>query len=198
MASSQGYSRVQLFVSLVSVWNFIGRLAGGYCSEHLVKSYLLPRPLLLLVAQIVMSAGHAIYAIAFPYSLHIGSLIVGLCYGVHWAVMPATVSELFGLKNFGLIFNAVAAATPVGSYLFSSVIAGYLYDYEAHKGQAFNGSSWRLGSSEFTECIGAHCFRLTFTIMVGVCWIGALLTGVLVWRTRRVYVSLYKKAGSAH
>ncbi|CAI5933980.1 unnamed protein product [Closterium sp. NIES-65] len=134
MASSQGYSRVQLFVSLVSVWNFIGRLAGGYCSEHLVKTYLLPRPLLLLVAQLVMSAGHAIYAIAFPYSLHIGSLIVGLCYGVHWSVMPATVSELFGLKNFGLIFNAVAAATPIGSYLFSSLIAGYLYDYEAHKG----------------------------------------------------------------
>ncbi|CAI5474651.1 unnamed protein product [Closterium sp. Yama58-4] len=208
MASSQDYSRVQLFVSLVSVWNFIGRLAGGYCSEHLVKTYFLPRPLLLLVAQLVMSAGHAIYAIAFPYSLHIGSLIVGLCYGVHWSVMPATVSELFGLKNFGLIFNAVAAATPVGSYLFSSLIAGYLYDYEAHKGKGMGSpwqqslvqafSSWRLDSSEFTECTGAHCFRLTFTIMMGVCWIGAMFTGILVWRTTRVYVTLYRKGGSSH
>jgi len=80
-----------------------------------------------------MSAGHLCFAFAFRGSLHIGCIVIGLCYGVHWSVMPATVSELFGLQHFGVLFNVVATSMPLGSFLFSSLIAGSLYDYEAEK-----------------------------------------------------------------
>lgn len=38
MGAAQGYSNVRIFVSLISVWSFIGRLGGGYLSEELVRS----------------------------------------------------------------------------------------------------------------------------------------------------------------
>ena len=43
------------------------------------------------------------------------------------------------------------------------------------------------------ECYGAHCFRMTCFIMMGVCLAGVILNVVLVYRTRRVYAMLYEK-----
>ena len=48
------------------------------------------------------------------------------------SVMVSTSSELFGLKQFGKIYNFILLANPLGSLLFSS-LAGYIYDLEAAK-----------------------------------------------------------------
>jgi len=37
MGAAQGYNNVRTFVSLISIWSFIGRLGGGYLSEELVR-----------------------------------------------------------------------------------------------------------------------------------------------------------------
>lgn len=37
MGEAQGYSDVSIFVSLISIWNFLGRLGGGALSEHYVR-----------------------------------------------------------------------------------------------------------------------------------------------------------------
>ncbi|CAI5507469.1 unnamed protein product [Closterium sp. Naga37s-1] len=116
MGAAQGYSSVRVFLSLLSVSNFVGRLLAGYASEHVVKDHMLPRPVLLLLAQSLMAVGHIFFALAFPSSLHLGSVIVGLCYGVHWSIMPATASEIFGLKHFGMLYNTLTAACPMGSF----------------------------------------------------------------------------------
>jgi len=98
------------------------------------RDYALPRPVMLFAAQGLMSVGHLMFAIAFPWgSLAIGSTLVGLAYGVHWAIMPATASELFGLKHFGMLYNTLTAACPLASFVFSGLIAGYLYDREAQQ-----------------------------------------------------------------
>ncbi|CAI5517040.1 unnamed protein product [Closterium sp. Naga37s-1] len=137
MGAAQGYSSVRVFLSLLSVSNFVGRLLAGYASEHVVKwvpgggAWVIG--VLLLLAQALMAVGHVFFALAFPSSLHLGSVIVGLCYGVHWSIMPATASEIFGLKHFGMLYNTLTAACPMGSFVFSGMIAGYLYDREAEK-----------------------------------------------------------------
>ncbi|CAI5473638.1 unnamed protein product [Closterium sp. Yama58-4] len=178
MGAAQGYSSVRVFLSLLSVSNFVGRLLAGYASEHVVKDHMFPRPVLLLLAQALMAVGHIFFALAFPSSLHLGSVIVGLCYGVHWSIMPATASEIFGLKHFGMLYNTLTAACPMGSFVFSGMIAGYLYDREAEKDHVH-------------ECYGAHCFRLTFFIMAAVCLFGVCMNLILILRTRVVYASLY-------
>jgi hypothetical protein len=157
-----------------------------------------------------MIFSHLLFASAWPGSLYAGSVLLGLCYGVHFSIMVPTASELFGLRHFGMIYNFLNIGNPLGSLLFSGLIAGYLYDQEASKGAAV-GSGWRIlgsGSSHWlsgtavgshTEhvapvCVGAHCFRLTFIIMACVCAVGVVLTSVLTYRIRSVYLSLYGKS----
>lgn len=37
MSQSLGYANTHIFVSMISIWNFLGRVAGGYFSENIVK-----------------------------------------------------------------------------------------------------------------------------------------------------------------
>ncbi|CAI5992964.1 unnamed protein product [Closterium sp. NIES-64] len=215
MGAAQGYSSVRVFLSLLSVSNFVGRLLAGYASEHVVKwvpggvgawgcgwlrgDHMLPRPVLLLLAQSLMAVGHIFFALAFPSSLHLGSVIVGLCYGVHWSIMPATASEIFGLKHFGMLYNTLTAACPMGSFVFSGMIAGssasssssvVTQSMSTVGSGGLHGAEWPV-SDKVEECYGAHCFRLTFFIMAAVCLLGVCLNLILILRTRVVYASLY-------
>ncbi|XP_024521553.1 protein NUCLEAR FUSION DEFECTIVE 4 [Selaginella moellendorffii] len=188
MGQAQGYENAHMFVSMISIWNFLGRVAGGFVSEWIVRAHAYPRPCVLAVAQLVMAVGLLFYAMAWPFSLYIGSLLVGLSYGVHWAAVPSAVSELFGLKNFGSFYNFLTIASPLATILFSGVLAGTIYDREAAK-QLNAGESGANG----LLCKGAVCFRLTFLILMGVCIFGSGLCMLLVKRTVPVYAALYGK-----
>jgi hypothetical protein len=37
MSQSLGYEETHIFVSMISIWNFLGRIGGGYFSEIIVK-----------------------------------------------------------------------------------------------------------------------------------------------------------------
>ncbi|KAH1244026.1 hypothetical protein GmHk_06G014756 [Glycine max] len=89
-------------------------------------------------------------AMAMPGSLYIWSIVVGICYAVPLAITLPTASELFGLKYYGLIYNILIFNLPFGSFLFSGLLAGILYDLEA---------TTTAGGGD--TCVGAHCYRLT-------------------------------------
>jgi MFS family permease len=160
----------------------------------------LPRPILIAAAQAGMALGHVLLAIDCPGSLYIGSLLVGLGYGSHWSVIPATASELFGLKSFGILYNVLCVANPVGSLVFSGLIAGTLYDREAQKQRGLNILANSVANHQLATtvddallCEGAICFQETLFIMTGACLLGIVLNLVLVARTRPVYITLYGK-----
>ncbi|RWW25958.1 hypothetical protein BHE74_00026607 [Ensete ventricosum] len=44
MSESLGYDETHIFVSMISIWNFLGRVGGGYVSEIIVRYELLLRP----------------------------------------------------------------------------------------------------------------------------------------------------------
>uniref|UniRef100_A0A7N0V7K1 Nodulin-like domain-containing protein n=1 Tax=Kalanchoe fedtschenkoi TaxID=63787 RepID=A0A7N0V7K1_KALFE len=202
MSESLGYSNAHIFVSMISIWNFLGRVGGGYFSENIVRQHAYPRPIAIAVAQAVMAFGHIFLAFGWPGAMYIGTLLIGLGYGAHWAIIPATASELFGLKKFGALYNFLTLANPAGSLVFNGVIASSLYDHEAAKqhGHAskanasvatfFNLSMFGAGE-EPLKCEGAICFFLTYIIMSGLCVIAALLSLLLVRRTKVVYLNLY-------
>ena len=127
-----------------------------------------------------MAVGYILMALAVPGSLYIGSIIVGICYGVRLAVTVPTASELFGLKYYGLIYNILILNLPLGSFLFSGLLAGLLYDAQATT-TAGGGNT----------CIGAHCYRLVFVIMSIACIIGFGLDVLLSIRTKTVYAKIY-------
>eukprot|EP00246_Nothoceros_aenigmaticus_P009872 TRINITY_DN2587_c0_g2_i1.p1 TRINITY_DN2587_c0_g2~~TRINITY_DN2587_c0_g2_i1.p1 ORF type:complete len:560 (+),score=49.47 TRINITY_DN2587_c0_g2_i1:111-1790(+) len=207
IGESFGYSDASIFISLVCICNFLGRLGAGALSEYFVRLDAVPRTVWMGVAQVFMILGYLLLATAWPGTLYIGSALLGFCYGVHFSSMVPTASELFGLKHFGMIYNFITIANPVGSLLFSGWIAGTIYDYEAAKQQGGDSGSFSVGalvrnyipwlgggdaSFENSSCFGPECYRLTFIILAGVCAVGIVLSIVLSWRIRRVYVALYK------
>ncbi|KAJ1266680.1 hypothetical protein BS78_08G170600 [Paspalum vaginatum] len=175
IGSSLGYApkETSTLVSLWSIWNFSGRFGAGFISDHFLRQRGVGRPFFIGATLLVMSVGHAIISSGFPASLYIGSVLVGLCYGCQWALMPSITSEIFGLNHFGTIFNMVAVASPVGSYILSVRVVGYIYDMESAEGEH--------------ACIGKRCFALSFVIMAGVCVFGSVAAFVLFIRTRRFY-----------
>ncbi|PNT21160.1 hypothetical protein POPTR_009G132700v4 [Populus trichocarpa] len=186
-----GYADVSLFVSMTSIWGFFGRIISGTVSEYYIKKAGTPRPLWNAASQILMAVGYILMAVALPGSLYIGSIVVGVCYGVRLAVSVPTASELFGLKYFGLIYNILILNLPLGSFLFSGLLAGLLYDAQATPTPGGGNT-----------CVGAHCYRLVFIIMAVACVIGFGLDVLLGIRTKKIYTKIYmsrrsKKLASA-
>ncbi|KAI4387693.1 hypothetical protein MLD38_000106 [Melastoma candidum] len=197
LSQSLGYNNTHVFVSMISIWNFLGRIGGGYFSEIIVRDYAYPRPAAMAVAQFLMAVGHVFFAMGWPGAMYIGTLLIGLGYGAHWAIVPATASELFGLKKFGALYNFLTLANPAGSLIFSGVIASSIYDHEAEK-QAHNHHNLLRHFQNLTEsslkCEGSICFFLTSLIMSGFCIIAVILSSILVYRTKIVYANLYGKS----
>lgn len=182
-----GFNQVEIstLVSLISIWNFLGRVASGFSSEIILHKYNLPRPIILSFVLALACIGHLFIAFALPGSLYVASIILGLCFGAQWPVVFAVISELFGLRYYSTLYNFGAAASPLGSYLLSVKVAGFLYDREAAK--QHKSSMTASMPQKQLNCIGVKCFQLTFIIMTVVTMVGSLISGILVLRTRDFY-----------
>lgn len=174
IGKSFNYTALEInnLVSLWSIWNLFGRVGAGNLSDYLLHKRGFARPLLMVITLAAMAIGHMVIASGFPGMLSVGSILVGICYGAQWSLMPTITSEVFGVRHLGTIFNAIAIATPVGSYIFSVRVIGYIYDKEA----GGEGS-----------CSGPHCFMESFLIMSSVVFLGSLVAIALFFRTSRVY-----------
>jgi|UniRef100_A0A804N3U7 hypothetical protein len=183
IGQSLGYpaKSINTFVSLISIWNYAGRAGAGYISEFLLARYRLPRPLVLTAVLLVSCIGHLFIAFGVPQSLYAASVIIGFCFGAQWPLLFAIISEVFGLKYYSSLFNFGSAASPAGAYVLNVIITGRMYDAEAtrqHGGVAAVGDK---------ICKGVVCFKRPFIIITGVTFAGALVSLVLVWRTRNFY-----------
>ncbi|XP_016452991.1 protein NUCLEAR FUSION DEFECTIVE 4-like [Nicotiana tabacum] len=194
IGSSLGYPKksISTFVSLVSIWNYLGRVVAGFLSEYFLKKYKFPRPLALTITLIISCIGHILIAFNVPGGLYIASIIIGFCFGAQWPLLFAIISELFGLKYYSTLYNFGSVASPIGSYLLNVRVAGHLYDKEAEKQLKALGRTRRQG--EDLNCDGVVCFKLAFIIITAVTIFGAFVSIILVIRTRKFYKSdIYKK-----
>lgn len=147
---------------------------------------MLPRPVLMTVTQIIMVITYLLFASGFNGTLYASMVLLGVCFGTQFSVMIPTASELFGLKHFGKIFNFMSLGNPLGAFLFSSILAGYVYDAEAAKQNSGHGTD-----SSSATCLGPNCFRITFFVLAGVCALGTFLSVILTVRIKPVYQMLY-------
>ncbi|KAK2377656.1 protein NUCLEAR FUSION DEFECTIVE [Trifolium repens] len=175
IGESLGYSTVETgsLVALYSIWNFLGRFGAGYVSDYFLHTREWTRPIFMVITLMIMSIGHVVIAYGLPGALYVGSILVGICYGSQWSLMPTITSEIFGVEHMGSIFNTISVASPVGSYIFSVRVVGYMYDKEA--------------SEEGNICVGTHCFMFPFLIMASATIFGSLTALCLFFRTRRFY-----------
>ncbi|RID54739.1 hypothetical protein BRARA_G02039 [Brassica rapa] len=172
-----GIKDTTILLCLFSFFNFIGRLASGAISEHFVKSRTLPRTLWMGAAQLVMVFTFLLFYMAIDHTIYVATALIGIGMGFQFLSI-ATISELFGLRHFGINYNVILLGNPIGATIFSALLAGYIYDKEAEK----QGNP---------TCVGPDCFRETFLVLAGVCGLGTLLTVILTVRIRPVYQALY-------
>jgi hypothetical protein len=168
-----GFSPVDVstFMSLISIWNFLGRVVAGFLSEFLLKKYNFPRPLILTIVLAISCVGHLFISFSILGSLYVASIVIGFCFRAQWPMIFSIISELFGLKHYSTLYNLVGSASPLGTYILSVRVAGYLYDFEAKKKQNMALDLIRASSPVSAPhhnelmCIGVSCFSETFIIM---------------------------------
>lgn len=194
IGESLGYplKTVKSFVSLLSIWNYFGRIFAGFVSEILLVKYKFPRPLMFTLVLFLSCVGLLLIAFPIPGSVYVASIIIGFSFGAQLPLIFAIISELFGLKYYSTLFNCGQLGSPLGSYILNVRVTGPLYDREALKELAKKG----LDRSAVKElvCMGRHCYRLSFIILASVCCFGAFASLILVIRTREFYNGdIYKK-----
>ncbi|CAI9097946.1 OLC1v1034472C1 [Oldenlandia corymbosa var. corymbosa] len=194
IGSSLGYpaKSISTFISLVSIWNYLGRVTSGFASEILLAKYKFPRPLMMTLVLLLSCSGHLLIAFGLPNSLYAASVIMGFCFGALWPLVFAIISELFGLKYYSTLYNLGGGASPVGVYVLNVRIAGYFYDKEALRQMAAKGLVRKAGES--LTCIGVDCYKIAFLIIAGATLFGCIVSLILVFRTRGFYRGdIYKK-----
>ncbi|CAM6095652.1 unnamed protein product [Calypogeia fissa] len=200
IGESLGHPDVATYVSFISIFGFFGRIGAGTVSEYFVRSAALPRPVWMAGSKVFMVLGYLALGWGISGSLSFGSIVVGICYGVHMTIVVATASEMFGLKSFGMTYNILVLNIPLGSFLFS-LLAGYLYDKESQDSSPLTYLSKLLNmsslSDEATTCYGAHCYRTLFIFMSGVLAVGLVLDLILIIRLRPVFQRLYGSSSNS-
>lgn len=194
IGKSLGYPThsIPTFISLVSIWNYLGRVVADYVSEILWAKYKFPRPLMLTMIILFSCVGHVLIAFAVPNSLYFASVIIGFCLGAQLPLSSAIISEIFGLKHYSTLYHIGSISNPVGSYIFNVKVAGHLYDKEALKQMDALGLTRRAGQE--VNCNGVKCYRLAFMIIIVATLKGCLVSFALVLRTRKFYKGdIYKK-----
>ncbi|CAN6330079.1 unnamed protein product [Urochloa humidicola] len=68
IGESLGYPQrsIATFVSLISIWNYLGRVAAGFASEALLARHRVPRPLILAAGLLLTVPGHLLIAHGEP------------------------------------------------------------------------------------------------------------------------------------
>ena len=107
IGESLGYptKTIKSFVSLLSIWNYFGRIFAGFVSEILLAKYKFPRPLMFTLVLFLSCIGLLMIAFPVPGSVYVASIIIGFSFGAQLPLIFAIISELFGLKYYSTLFN---------------------------------------------------------------------------------------------
>eukprot|EP00250_Pteridium_aquilinum_P011528 c20128_g1_i1 orf=222-2069(-) len=198
VGQSLGFSSVTIFTSCFSLGNFCGRIISGVLSEYMLRKAAIPRSTWMALAKIPMVGMFFWLATGSALSLYVGSVVLGVCHGFHITLMIPVVCEFYGLKSFGTNFTISMTVLLAGSFLFSEVLAGNVYDWEAAKQQGLqsnkHGGYGRvplLSSSDSSlTCYGAVCYKLTFNVIAVLLIFATVLDLVLVFISRSLYKNL--------
>ena len=120
-----------ILVILLSVFNTLGRILGGTLSDKIGRVNLLK----------VVFIIQGINMFLFTYYSNVGLLsigvaIAGLCYGAGFSVFPAAVTDLYGIKNFGINYGLVYTGWGVGG-IIGPMTAASIFDFTNNYNTAY-------------------------------------------------------------
>lgn len=120
--SQVGWQAGFILVIIFSISNTLGRISGGAISDKVGRMNLM---------KIVFSLQALNMLLFIVYTnkltLIVGVFLAGLCYGTGFSTFPATISDLYGTKNFGINYGLMFTAWGLGGILGPMIAAG-IYD----------------------------------------------------------------------
>lgn len=111
-----------ILVILISIFNTIGRLLGGTLSDKIGRLNLMKIMFTIQALNMILFVNYSSALV-----LGIGVAVVGLCYGAAFPVFPAAITDLYGLKNYGINFGLVFTGWGLGGIL-GPMIAASIFD----------------------------------------------------------------------
>mmetsp|Transcript_58327 Transcript_58327/g.103645 ORF Transcript_58327/g.103645 Transcript_58327/m.103645 type:complete len:518 (-) Transcript_58327:96-1649(-) len=163
------------FVGMLSVSGCYGRLFFGGVSDALAAT--VNRPWWVVVACVIIGISHLVLCTGDLRLVYVGAAAVSFGYGGIFGVLAAFVKELFGMKDIAVKLGIVACAAGAGSLLFSTLLAGKLYDREAT----------RLGTSP--NCYQPSCFQPAFLTCAICSLVAVFFAATVAYRTKWIYSS---------
>lgn len=162
-----------LHVSLLSVFNCVGRLFFGTISDLLVprfsRSFFLGISVFLtLFAQVYLF----LFTTSPSYAIA-AAVIHGLAYGGTNTIMPVLVRQRFGSGHFASIMGFIMLGYQIfGGVAIATLIPAWLYEREVPIDDPYH------------ICIGKNCFRYVYVMNICLSFIALLLSLILCLRIK--------------
>ena len=136
-----GWQAGFILVIILSIFNTLGRLVGGFISDKIGRINLIRLALILQLINMLMFSSYST-----KITLAIGVAIAGFCYGSNFSVFPATVSDLYGMKNFGINYGLIFTGWGLGG-IIGPMVAANIFDRMGNYSSAYITASILLGIS---------------------------------------------------
>ncbi|GAA6019957.1 hypothetical protein JCM11491_006719 [Sporobolomyces phaffii] len=185
-------------VSVLSVFNFLGRLCSGFGSDHLVHHPHEPRrvarvwwmvatALVLTLSQVCAFRATEVYGLN---GLVVPTVLTGFAHGSLFGISGVIGLERFGMKNFSGT-NGILALAPAIFGQTTNLIFGRIYDSHSHLAAALprpppSPSALALASSNPAThgCLaGRRCYAAAFELTTGMA-IAAVAVAVVLATVR--------------
>uniref|UniRef100_A0A7S2V0H0 Nodulin-like domain-containing protein n=1 Tax=Fibrocapsa japonica TaxID=94617 RepID=A0A7S2V0H0_9STRA len=121
-----GASPSSYFVSLIGIFNCIGRVTIGWISD-VCREYV-TRPQLLCLVLLCMGLVHLAFASGFQAVFYPCLVLTALCYGGQFPLTSAIVADLYGSKYMAQNYGALDTAPSFGSYIFAAGLVNFFYE----------------------------------------------------------------------
>ncbi len=168
-----------LQVSLISLFNFLGRLSSGTISD-LIHKHLHAQRLWLVQSGVIAAviAHTLVLHIDSPSSFGIVSAIVGLSFGLCFGVYPTIVGEAFGMKNYSTNWGLLCASPSIVAYGLS-----YLF------GSVYDKNSDHDPTHGEPVCKDGHnCYSSVFVLSRGIAVIIFILVSITLYLNRHSHL----------
>lgn len=120
-----------VLVMILSIFNTIGRIAGGALSDKIGRINLMRITFLLQALNMTF-----FYSYMSMVTLILGVAIAGFCYGSIFSVFPATISDYYGSKNFGSNYGIMFTAWGFGGVI-GPMTGAFVFDARGNYNMAY-------------------------------------------------------------
>ena len=145
-------------------------------SETFLHSRGTPRTVFLVLTSALTVAFTACLCFATLPDLYAMALLGGFAFGGHWAVIPAIISDLFGLRHYAKNYTCFQLAPAAGGYLLGTLLIGTLYERAAAAQDGEGG-----------YCIGNDCYGMTWRVLTVLNLVSLAGSWLLMRRSRGAY-----------